>query len=295
MTRTLEAAPEGLEPTGEIDLRAIGRALRRHLRLLVTVGLGACVLIAIVVTVIPARYTAQSQVLLENQETFFTRPDRVNVQQVDQASQLDPEAVASQVQLITSRDIAREAIKELGLEGNDEFDPLAGGLSAVRRVLVLLGLARDPTRETRDARIVTAFLDKLVVYSPPKTRVIAIEFTSRDPVLNLSPGDVGHALRQMEQRKLVRSQHGSRAQRWEHRMAEGYSLTALRAAAVRRQAWDRYADRVEALQRAVERIHEFMNDQDFLSEKGPAVSTGSSPPPASPSGSESWSPSSPCS
>jgi uncharacterized protein len=49
--------------------------------------------------------------------------------------------------------------------------------------------------------------------------------TSRDPVMNLSPGDVGHALRQMEQRKLVRSQHGSRAQRYEHRMAEAYSLT----------------------------------------------------------------------
>ena len=180
MTGNLEATPEGFEPTGEIDLRALGAALRRKLRLLVAVALAACLLIAIVVNVVTARYTAQSQVLLENQETFFTRPDRVNVQQVDQAQQLDPEAVASQVQLIASRDIARRAIKDLGLEGNDEFD---SPINPFKRVLILLGLMSDPTQQTRDSRIVTAFLDKLVVYSPPKTRVIAIEFTSRDPEL----------------------------------------------------------------------------------------------------------------
>jgi uncharacterized protein len=55
--------------------------------------------------------------------------------------------------------------------------------------------------------------------------VAANQKTSRDPLMNLSVGDVGHALRRMEERKLVRSQHGSRAQRYEHRMAEAYSLT----------------------------------------------------------------------
>ncbi|MBD8524172.1 YceH family protein [Pseudomarimonas arenosa] len=49
--------------------------------------------------------------------------------------------------------------------------------------------------------------------------------TSRDPVMNLSPGEVGHALRQMENRRLVRSQHGARAQRYEHRMSDYFGLT----------------------------------------------------------------------
>jgi len=40
------------------------------------------------------------------------------------------------------------------------------------------------------------------------------------------------ALRKMEERKLVRSQHGSRAQRYEHRMAEAYSITAQQQAAL---------------------------------------------------------------
>ena len=180
MTRNLGVMPDSSEATGEIDLRAIGGALRRRLGLLVVVAISACLLIAVTVNVMTPRYTAQAQILLENQETFFTRPDRTNLQQSDVAQQLDAEAVASQVQLMTSRDIARRAIKQLGLGGNDEFDPKIG---ALKRVLILLGLMKDPTQETRDARIVTNFLDKLVVYSPTKTRVIAIEFSSRDPEL----------------------------------------------------------------------------------------------------------------
>lgn len=50
--------------------------------------------------------------------------------------------------------------------------------------------------------------------------------TNREPIMELSPGEVGHALRQLEPRHLVRSVHGARAQRYEHRLAQHYSLTA---------------------------------------------------------------------
>ncbi len=56
--------------------------------------------------------------------------------------------------------------------------------------------------------------------------------TSRDPVMDLSSGDVGHALRQMESRQLVRSQHASRAQRWEHRFTPAYNVTVQQQAAL---------------------------------------------------------------
>jgi len=56
---------------------------------------------------------------------------------------------------------------------------------------------------------------------------------NREPVLELEPGDVGHALREMEAKGLVRSVHGARAQRYEHRFATPGSGTtrqqALRA------------------------------------------------------------------
>lgn len=56
--------------------------------------------------------------------------------------------------------------------------------------------------------------------------------TSRDPVMELTPGEVGHALRQLEPRQMVRSQHASRAQRWEHRFAQAYGLTVQQQAAL---------------------------------------------------------------
>ncbi len=181
MVRSLDTVNDRTADVSELDLRALGAALRRRRGAIAIVTLAAFVLIALFVTLATPRYTAETQVLLENQETFFTRPDRVV--QTEQVPQFDPEAVASQVQLIGSRDIARRAIKDLHLEGDAEFDPQARGLNPVKRVLILLGLMRDPTQEAVDQRIVTAFLDKLTVYSPPKTRVISIQFSSKDPEL----------------------------------------------------------------------------------------------------------------
>ncbi|MCX7041542.1 MAG: DUF480 domain-containing protein [Gammaproteobacteria bacterium] len=48
---------------------------------------------------------------------------------------------------------------------------------------------------------------------------------NRDPVLELEPGEVGHALRSLEERGLVRSVHGARAQRYEHRFNQSLSVT----------------------------------------------------------------------
>ena len=49
--------------------------------------------------------------------------------------------------------------------------------------------------------------------------------TSREPLMELELGEVGHALRMLEDKKLVRVQHASRAYRYEHRIDEVYTLT----------------------------------------------------------------------
>ncbi|MBP8098017.1 MAG: YceH family protein [Arenimonas sp.] len=48
---------------------------------------------------------------------------------------------------------------------------------------------------------------------------------NREPVMELEPGEVGHALRELEQKGLIRSVHGARAQRYEHRFAHKVSVT----------------------------------------------------------------------
>lgn len=182
MQRTLDGVSPRDEPASELDLGALGGVLKRRRRAIIIPTVLAFLLICLFVNIVTPRYTAESQVLLENQETFFTRPDR-STSPSEQASLVDPEAVGSQIQLLTSRDLARRAIKDLNLLGNPEFDPAARGMGALTRVLVLLGIAHDPTQDTVDARILQAFEDKLTVYSPPKTRVISIQFQSKDPDL----------------------------------------------------------------------------------------------------------------
>jgi polysaccharide biosynthesis transport protein len=64
------------------------------------------------------RYTAETKLLLEHRESFYTRfgNDRSTEREFDE------QAVASQVQLLQSRDVALEAIRRLKLVGKPEFD-----------------------------------------------------------------------------------------------------------------------------------------------------------------------------
>ncbi len=54
--------------------------------------------------------------------------------------------------------------------------------------------------------------------------------TSREPTMNLNTGDVGHALRQMEPRGLVKSEYGARSERYYHRIDRVFDLTPAQAA-----------------------------------------------------------------
>ena len=166
--------------TGEIDLARIARAISAKRWWVIGPTVAMFAGSTIFVNVVKPRYSAEARVLLENQESFIPRADKT-----ERVAEIlpDPEAVQSQIQLLTSRDLARRVIKTLDLQGNDEFDPLAKGMGATTRALVMLGLARDPTQTTPEDRILETFGDKLNVLSPTKTRVLSIEFTSRNPDL----------------------------------------------------------------------------------------------------------------
>lgn len=166
--------------TGEIDLSGIGRALARKRWWVIGPTLVAFIGAVAFVNLVKPRYTSDAKLLLENQDSFLTRVDKG--ERVS-ATEPDAEDVQSQIQLLTSRDLARRVIKQLGLQGNQEFDPLANGVGALTRVMVLLGIARDPTRMSPEDRILEKFGEKLSVLSPTKTRVLSIEFSSRDPDL----------------------------------------------------------------------------------------------------------------
>lgn len=167
--------------TNEVDLSRIAYVIYAKRWWVIGPTLLALIGALIFVYSVSPRYSADARIILENQESFLTRG--TDKMERGDTTAPDAEAVQSQIQFLTSRDLARRVIKKLELQGNPEFDPLAGGISPLTRVLVLLGLKRNPTNMSPEDRILEKFSERLSVLSPTKTRVLSVEFSSKDPDL----------------------------------------------------------------------------------------------------------------
>src|SRR5579862_9476351 len=166
----------------ELDVGALGRALwRRKFAIILPTLAAAAIAVAAVYFVTP-RYKSEARVLIETRENVFLRPEADKTLEPD-ATVADQEAVASQIQLILSRDLARDIIDKLKLGERPEFDPVLRGPSMVRTLLSFVGLGRDPVSMTPEERVLKSFQERLVAYQAEKSRVIVIEFESEDPEL----------------------------------------------------------------------------------------------------------------
>jgi polysaccharide biosynthesis transport protein len=171
----------GISPTGEIDLGGLGRALWRRKFLIAGLTLVAAAIAFAAVNFITPRYKSEARVLIETRENIFFRPDAEKT--IERGTTVDQEAVTSQVQLILSRDLAREVIKKLKLAERPEFDPVLAGPSLLRTLLSLTGIIKDPMDMTPEERVFKSYFERLSAFQVEKSRVIAIEFESQDPEL----------------------------------------------------------------------------------------------------------------
>ena len=105
--------------SGDLELRAIGRALARKRGWIIVPTLLAAALSVAAVNLVTPRYKSEARILIDGRENVFLRP---NGERSEVRNALDPEAVTSQVQLLLSRDLAREIIKKNGLAELPEFD-----------------------------------------------------------------------------------------------------------------------------------------------------------------------------
>lgn len=85
--------------------------------------------------------------------------------------------------------------------------------------------------------------------------------TSREPIMNLSVGDIGHALRQLEPRGLVKSEYGARAERYYHRVDRVFDTTPAQTALLALLMLRGPQTLNELLTRS-ERLHRFGNADD---------------------------------
>jgi succinoglycan biosynthesis transport protein ExoP len=172
--------PAAASESGDLDLRVLGQALVRNRRWIIIPTLLAAVLSIAAVNLVTPRYKSEARILVDGRENVFLRP---NGERNEERNALDPEAVTSQVQLLLSRDLAREIIKKNKLAERPEFDPVLQGFSPLRSLLALFGIGRDPFSLTPEERVLDAYYDRFTAYAVDKSRVIVIEFQSRDPEL----------------------------------------------------------------------------------------------------------------
>jgi uncharacterized protein involved in exopolysaccharide biosynthesis/Mrp family chromosome partitioning ATPase len=166
---------------GDLDLRALGDAIKRNRRWIIVPTVAALVLSLLTVNLITARYKSEARILIDGRENVFLRPNSERSE--ERTALLDAEAVTSQVQLVLSRDLAREIIKKNKLAERAEFDPVLSGLSPIKSLFALFGIGRDPFSMTPEERVLDAYYDRLTAYAVDKSRVIVVEFQSRDPEL----------------------------------------------------------------------------------------------------------------
>jgi tyrosine-protein kinase Etk/Wzc len=165
----------------QFDLPALGAALwRKKWKILRPTILAALVTFGIVQLIAP-KYLSESRVLIEARDNIFLRPN-ADKDIIDRGT-VDQEAVASQAQLILSRDLASEVIAKLKLNENPEFDPVLKGISPIKAVLGIIGIVKNPASMTPQERALESYYDRLTVYPVEKSRVIVIDFLSEDPEL----------------------------------------------------------------------------------------------------------------
>ena len=177
---TVVVEPVAALESGDLDLHVLGHALMRKRGWIIVPTILALVLSLAAVNMVKPRYKSEARILVDGRENVFLRP---NGERNEERSGLDPEAVTSQVQLLQSRDLAREIIKKNKLSERPEFDPVLQGFSPLKSLLALVGIGRDPFSLTPEERVLEAYFERFTAYAVDKSRVIVVEFQSRDPEL----------------------------------------------------------------------------------------------------------------
>jgi polysaccharide biosynthesis transport protein len=175
-------AAETVAEDGDLDLRALALALWRRKSWILWPTILVAVLTTIGVNMVTPRYRSEARILYDGRENAFLRPEVDKTLNADRPP-ADPETLTSQVQIVLSRQLALDVIKQLKLGDLPEFDPVLRETSILQRILSILGLARDYAAMSPEERVLESWNDRLTAYSVDKSRVIVIEFQSWDPML----------------------------------------------------------------------------------------------------------------
>lgn len=163
----------------DIDLQTLGRAVWRAKGWILSLAIGAAILTYVVLSMMRPLYTSEARIIIQNDESAYTRPTaQLGAEQV---RALDEQAIQSQVQVLTSRDLAVAVIKALDLTDNSAFEK-DGVTGIVGSLLKRIGIA-GRSAESEQEKAANTFAEHLSVFQLAKSSVIAAEYSSGDPTL----------------------------------------------------------------------------------------------------------------
>jgi polysaccharide biosynthesis transport protein len=129
-----------------------------------------------VVTIIKPKFQAEARVIIDNVSTPY---DSANVNQLDRSeNQIDDRTVKSQVEVLSSEDLAKRVIQQLSLGEKNEFDSMKDGLGMLDQLLINTGFSDDPRLMTVEERAYDKLSGSLTVYPIPESHVIGIKYSS---------------------------------------------------------------------------------------------------------------------
>lgn len=162
-----------------LDLGGLLRAIARSLRWLLPLTLIVAVLVFAGLQFVPEKFKGEARVLIETADALFPGAARGAE---DERALLDSQGVASQVQLLTSVDLARRVAQRMDLASVPEFkaETQAGTL---QQLLISIGLSPSPSRISAEERLLRHFARNLDVYRVEGSRVIAVEYSAKSAVL----------------------------------------------------------------------------------------------------------------
>ncbi len=166
-----EPVSHGGSERGMVNIIDLIRVVwRKKLWIIAATFIATSLMVFFVVTTKP-KYVASAQIYLENQENYFSVPEKSK----DIPFQPDLFDINSRAMMGTSRQIVMRAIDALNLRGNPEFDT-SGGTG----LLTSLGLG-TASRASADDKIAEMFSQKLTVFAAINSRVLTVEFSSPNP------------------------------------------------------------------------------------------------------------------
>ncbi len=134
-----------------------------------------------ILMLIPSKYTSDAKIEIGGPGITdpFGQKSASNQAPESLTIKVDKEAVASQVQVLQSPNLANKLMKELQLASQPEFNSeLSQGFTS--GLLRMAGLAGPRDGETEEERVLAAYFKALRVFQVKDTRIITVEFSASD-------------------------------------------------------------------------------------------------------------------